>query len=213
MSKDSNNMFIESWAAILLSLTALVTAWSAYQANLWTGTQSLSLTQAVESQMVLTKDLLAERQREMMDGIMVLEITKETIENRTQLRDALVPRLRQEIQKPILDWLALDPFKNSAAPAHPLLMPEYVKNVVETAAEKHKKTHQRYKQHMHEAQAAGSSSDSYVLLTVLFAAVLFFAGMASTFNIFRLQVALLVMATIIMAGALWSLYTLPIAFA
>lgn len=60
------------------------------------------------------------------------------------------------------------------------------------------------------ARHASDTSDSYVLLTVLYASVLFFAGIGGTLRSIRFRIALLVIATIQLLFPLAALLRLPV---
>jgi hypothetical protein len=60
------------------------------------------------------------------------------------------------------------------------------------------------------AQSANETSDNYVLLTVLFASVLFFGGIGGTFQSTRLRNVVFVIALLLFAVTLAALGTLPI---
>jgi hypothetical protein len=63
---------------------------------------------------------------------------------------------------------------------------------------------------MTAAKQANRASDDYVLLTVRFAAVLFFSGIVSTFESRRLRTSVFVLAATLFAGRIIVLATLPI---
>ena len=84
-------------------------------------------------------------------------------------------RFRDEFRPAMDAWLATDPGGNPDAPAAPFSMPEYqvsefaeAERLVEIAD-----------QAAIDARAANQTGDNYVLTAVLFAAVLFFSGIAS----------------------------------
>ena len=60
-----------------------------------------------------------------------------------------------------------------------------------------------------EADVADTRSGNYMLLTVLFASVLFFAGITTKFQTFRIEVALPAIAAIILVGTLVLMATYP----
>ena len=110
------------------------------------------------------------------------------------------------MRKALDAWLQTDPFNNPNAPMHPFAMAEYASPEREAA----KRADQEQARMMAAAQRASRASDEYVLLTVRFAAVLFFGGIVSTFesqrlrtSVFLLAVALFTLSTIVLA-------TLPI---
>jgi hypothetical protein len=195
-----------------MSLTVLSTAWSAYQSNLWNGAQAYELAQGIESHTTLTQDVLGAAQHKMMDGIISLQVVEAMVRGDKALIDFLLPRLTEDLREPISNWLALDPLHNKEAPAHPLRMPEYLKKVVRKSEAQQAKLHAASAQHMRDAQKTGDIADNYVLLTVLFSAVLFFAGIASSFKDRHLQTVLVAIATVLMLISLWKLCALDVAW-
>lgn len=215
MADDPKNRQLESkwtetWVAVLMSITALATSWSAYQANIWNGTQTFKLTDAEDVQIQQSEDLLASNQHKMMDGFLAISIATALAENRQRTVDFLVPRLRNELRVAVEAWIATDPVHNSAAPTSPLLMPEYTEHVLAKFAEKQASLKQNYKRSMKEAQDASQAGDNYVLTTVLFATVLFFGGIASTVKTNRAETFLLLIGTILLVATLAGLATFPI---
>ena len=96
-------------------------------------------------------------------------------------------------------WLAEDPFENPDAPTSPFVMEAYVvpsaqiaEDLAETAEE-----------HTLTAQQATERANEYVLTTVLFATVLFFASISSKLNGVANRWAILSIAIIgLLAGAM-----------
>jgi hypothetical protein len=84
-------------------------------------------------------------------------------------------RMREEFRPALLAWLATNPIDNLDAPASPFVMPEYV---LADAVEADRLTAVA-DQAAADARTANQNGDNYVLTAVLFAAVLFFAGVAS----------------------------------
>jgi len=118
----------------------------------------------------------------------------------------LFQRFRPEMKKAVEAWLKTDPFHDPKAPLGPFKMAEYVQPELEVArihdeqfAEKHA-----------AAQHANENSDTYVLLTVLFASVLFFGGIAGTLESHRLRVTILTIALAFFVVTLGFLGTMPI---
>ena len=60
------------------------------------------------------------------------------------------------------------------------------------------------------AERANHNADTYVLLTTMFATVLFFAGIAGTVNAHRLRITILVIALTLFVVTLVILGTMPI---
>jgi hypothetical protein len=63
---------------------------------------------------------------------------------------------------------------------------------------------------MASSREARRCSDDYVLLTVIFASVLFFGGIARAFDSRRLRIILAALAVLLFLGTLVALTTMPI---
>jgi hypothetical protein len=118
----------------------------------------------------------------------------------------LLARLRPESKKAFEAWLKTDPFNNPAAPSGPFKMAEYVQPELEEA----KRQDERFAQEHAAAQKANETSDTYVLLTVLFASVLFFGGIAGTLASRRLRLMILAISLALFVVTLVFLATMPI---
>ncbi len=99
--------------------------------------------------------------------------------------------------------MATQPLKNPNAPATPFVMPQYRLRVDDEARESAAKSDATYKQ----ARKANLTSDTYMLLGVLFTASLFLAGLIAGFSektmrrmVLILSFAALLMAAVVMVG-------------
>ena len=99
-------------------------------------------------------------------------------EGNKKLEDFLFSRFRPEAKTAIDAWLKTDPLNNPNAPPHPFRMAEYVQAEQQEA----RLQEERAGQLLAAANEAKQTSDTYVLLTVLFASVLFFGGISGTFE-------------------------------
>ena len=84
-------------------------------------------------------------------------------------------RMRDDFLPALNAWLATDPVNNTNSPPTPFDMEEYVVPELIEAQELISEADEAAV----EARAANQNGDNYVLTAVLFAAVLFFAGVAS----------------------------------
>ena len=95
-----------------------------------------------------------------------------------QLASFYAERFPPDVKKAYEAWLAQKPFENRAADPHPFVPNLYqVRGVAEAAAAR---TDSAAK--VAQAREAGNRSGQYLANTVLFAAVLFFAGTAGKFE-------------------------------
>ena len=123
-----------------------------------------------------------------------------------QMEAVLYDRFRPEMKKGVDAWLATDPFKNPTAPSSPFKMAEYIQPELEESKLKNERSEEKH----NAAQHANKTSDTYVLLTVLFASVLFFGGIGGTFESMRLRSSTLVISIILLTATLIVLGTMPI---
>ncbi|HEV2804287.1 MAG TPA: hypothetical protein VGW57_05060 [Chthoniobacterales bacterium] len=94
-------------------------------------------------------------------------------------------RFPPDVKKAYDAWLAQKPFENPAADPHPFVPKLYeVRGVAEAASLRTESAQQITK-----AREAGNLSGQYLANTVLFAAVLFFAGTAGKFEQPRVRLA------------------------
>lgn len=118
----------------------------------------------------------------------------------------LFDHFRPEMKKAVEAWLKTDPLNDPAGPVGPLKMAEYVQPELVEAM----RLDERSAQEHEAAQKANETSDSYVLLTVLFASVLFFGGIAGTLDSRRLRIIMLGIALALFMVTLIYLGTMPI---
>jgi hypothetical protein len=109
--------------------------------------------------------------------------------------------------KPAVEaWLKLDPLNNPAAPPSPFRMAEYVQKETTEVARLEEVANKA----MAATREARGYSDDYVLLTVIFASVLFFGGIARAFDSPPLRKVLAALAVLLFLGTVIALTTMPI---
>ena len=201
MTEDNNESFakridlnnkIESIASIVLAVAVVLTAWAAFQAGKWGGEQSIQFSVAGASRTESARADTQGGQLAQIDVSMYTDFVAAYIDETSRgviepydgtaftptpgnLSGFLYQRFRPEFRPAMDVWLATDPAGNPDAPATPFDMPEY--QVAEFAeAERLVEIADRA---AFDARAANQTGDNYVLTAVLFAAVLFFSGIAS----------------------------------
>jgi hypothetical protein len=176
----------------ILSLAALATAWSGYQASLWDGDQSSHYTMASSARTNAAQLRTAGNQYRLADLSMFENYVDATIDGDTALADFYVNRFRDEFRPAFEAWIQLDPFENPAAAPSPFVMDEYQLGLDAEADALEATANDLFD----AGEEANNISDVYTLTTLLFAAVLFFAAMAERFEYFRAQILLLSFAGI-----------------
>jgi hypothetical protein len=177
---------------VVLGLTALATAWSSYQASLWSGIQSSNYSQASGARTNAAQQRTEANQFRMADLSLFETHINALITDEQDVADFYRERFRPEFVPAYEAWIAEDPFTNPDAPRSPFVMPEYTIAQDANAEELEAKADKLFA----DGELANTYSDTYTLTTLLFAAVLFFAAVADRFRSARARVSLLVLAVI-----------------
>jgi hypothetical protein len=192
--------------AIVLALATTASAWCAYQSKLWGGVQAARAGAAVRAGREGAVSSLAATQLRAFDASMFIAYMQARIERNKDMEAFLAQRFRPEMKPAMEAWLKLDPLNNPAAPPSPFRMAEYAQaETVEAARQADLAT-----QAMAASGEARRNSDNYVLLTVVFASVLFFGGIARAFDSRRLRFVLAALAVLLFLATLVALTTMPI---
>jgi len=161
--------------AILLALTSLASTWCGYQASNWGSDQLLSQDAADSAERQAAEDTIVALQLRTFDGITMLSYWDAIRSGDEQSQQAhlarMRPQLRLAIEAALAEGVLTDP-----SVAGPLQRPEYRLPEEDSArAGREEATRLRT-----SVQRAGRASADYVLLTLMFASVLFFGGVTST---------------------------------
>ncbi len=191
---------------ILLVIAALGTSWSSYQATRWNGEQAKAAgrTNAIRIEAARAQGL-AEAQSQ-IDVATFIAWADADRRGETQLADFFVDRFRAEFRTAFTAWMATSPFTNPAAPPTPFAMTEYqlasrqeaerLDTAAETAAAEVRRDIQR--------------ASNYVLTVVLYAVVLFFAGMSTKIGNRRLRWILTAIGCLVLVTAIAWIATFPV---
>jgi hypothetical protein len=192
--------------AIVLALATTASAWCAYQSKLWGGAQAARAGAAVRAGREGAVNSLAAMQLRAFDASMFIAYMQARFETNTAMEAFLAQRFRPEMKSALEAWLELDPLSNPAAPLSPFRMAAYAQaETAEVARQSELST-----QAMAASGEARRYSDGYVLLTVIFASVLFFGGIARAFDSRPLRTALAALAVLLFLGTVVALTTMPI---
>lgn len=192
--------------AIVLSLATTASAWCAYQSKLWGGAQMARSNAAMRASREGAVSSLAALQARVFDASMFITYMQARFETNQSLETFLSQRFRPDMKAAFEAWHKLDPLNNPSAPPSPLHMAEYAqKETAEVARQEAVAA-----DGLQSARQARQISDNYVLLTVLFASVLFFGGIARAFDSPTLRMVLAVLAVLLFLATLGGLLTMPV---
>jgi hypothetical protein len=159
-------------ATVLLSLATLGSTWSAYQAALWSSHQATRFSEASTARTRSEGAATRAVQLASLDAGMFIEYVMAVADHRDQVARFLFKRFRPEMKVAVDAWLATRPLENPQAPPSPFAMAEYSLDATRQSRQLGDEADLRFE----EARRANQTSDKYVLLTVVFTTVLFFAG-------------------------------------
>jgi hypothetical protein len=198
-TRDRLDHILDIIATVLLSLGALATAWSGYQAARWSGVQASKYSEASKLRIESTRASTRAGQQQAIDVGLFTGWLNAFVSGNTELEMFYRQRLRPEFKPAFEAWLKTTPRRNPAAPSSPFAMPEYRLEQNEKADLLDEASTRAFK----EAEVANQQSDAYVLQTVTLAAMLFFAGISQQVRWVRGRA---VMVLIGMLMCVWGIY-------
>jgi hypothetical protein len=173
-SKDHRDRALSIVEAVLLSLVAVLAAWSGYAAAKWSTESSVSLAKASAARTKSSRDEIQATQIRTLDSVSFNAWFIAFTKGSQRSQRLAEKRLRPGYRPAFYAWLATDPAHNPNAPPGPSYMPQYVipqetsANTFSAQADAAFATGER----------AGTTGDKYVRDTVFLATVLFLVGIS-----------------------------------
>ncbi len=196
----------ELLATVLLVVTAVATSWSSYQATRWNGEQAAAAGRANALRVQAARSAALGEAQTQVDVATFIAWTGADQGDAQELADFYMQRFRPEFEPAFEAWLATSPFTSSSAPQTPFEMPEYKVAAreeaerLDLAAETTAMTVNRNIQR----------ASNYVLTVVLYAIVLFFAGISIKMTSRRLQTIMLTAGYVVLVATLTWIATFPV---
>lgn len=181
---------IETLSAFLLSLAALGTSWSGYQAGLWNGQMATRFNQAGALRVESVRNSGIASRNVQIDVQLFTNWLGAIATNNQALADFYRTRFRPEFVPAFEAWLASRPLENPQAASSPFELPEYRLAAQEEANRLEREAGAMFEKGI----AANEIGDRYVLNTVILALVLFFSSLVSNFKILFVRVTLIAVA-------------------
>jgi hypothetical protein len=198
---------LELGAVLLLSVTTVATAWSGYQAARWSGEQSQHFAKASATRIKAQSEATRAGQLRIDDLLLFDEWLDAHDAGKSELAASYRRRFRPEFVPAYRAWLDQRPFKNRQAAPSPLYTPEYRPAALARAETFDAEADSRYQ----EGTEAKTNDDKYILSTVFFAAVLFFAGISLRLDWQPLRIGVLCLGAAMLIGGAVFVLTLPVA--
>jgi len=190
---------------VVLSMVAILTAWSGYQGAKWGGQQAILYATAS------TYRLEAEALSTHAGQVLVADATIFTAwlqaheAGDSTLASRLEKRFSPEYAAAFDDWLATDPFTDPDAPAGPAAMPGFTTAEFEQAAALNAQASRA----LNDGTANRETANEYIRGTVLFASVLFLVAIAQRFTIRRIRFAANGLAVLLLLYSIGVVISLP----
>jgi hypothetical protein len=204
--EDRQDRWLSVIEAVLLSVVAVLAAYSGFAAAKWGTESSVQLAHATADRTQASRDdALAIVTRSLDSASFNAWFTAYSLHNKSAERLA-VRRLRPGYRLAFDAWLATDPAHNPNAPAGPAYMPQYV-IPQQRAAQYYDGQAERA---FARGEQNGATSDDYIRDTVFLASVLFLVGISGHFRIRPARYGLVGVGTLLLLFAVLQLATLPI---
>jgi hypothetical protein len=203
--KDRRDRLLSVTEALLLSLVAVLAAYSGYAAAKWGTYSSVSLAKASAARTKANRADLEGLQIRTLDSVSFNAWFSAFTAGNAVAERLAEKRLRPGYRPAFYAWLATDPAHNPNAPPGPSYMPQYV-------------ILQEHAANVDDAQAdasfakgseAGATGDKYVRDTVFLATVLFLVGISGHFPLRQARYALIGVGALILVFAVVQLLGLP----
>jgi hypothetical protein len=204
MSREEKEHRVELIAAILLSIATIVTAWAAYQATRWSGEQARHYVTASATRTESVRDANRANAEILVDVDTFLAWLDAERAGNDALATDIRDRMRAEFLPVFEAWLSGAP-AGEIPDGTPFARSDYVLQTQKDAVALEAEASAEFD----AGQRANQISDNFVLAAVLFASVLFFAGLGGTFDTLRVQVFLLILAGIMLIGGVVVVVSLP----
>ena len=196
---------LEIVEALVLAIVAITTAWSGYQAALWTGHQSELYGQASKLRVQAEGATTAANQERLYNASTVVEWLKAEAQGQKKLSDLFERRFLPEFRPAFEAWKRTDPLNNANAPAGPQFMAEYRSSKTEEGARLNSQASAVFDQGTKGREFA----DQYVRATVTLATVLLLIAISQRFKTRGVRLALLVTAALLLCFPVYHILTLP----
>jgi hypothetical protein len=204
-AKDRRDRLLSITEAILLSLVAVLAAYSGYAAAKWGTHSSVSLAKASAARTKANRADLEALQIRTLDSVSFNAWFSAFTAGNANAEQLAEKRLRPGYRPAFYAWLATDPAHNPNAPPGPSYMPQYVipqehaANADDTQADAS----------FAEGTEAGATGDQYVRDTVFLATVLFLVGISGHFPLRQARYGLIGIGALILVFAVVQLLGLP----
>ncbi len=196
---------VEIVEGIVLAIVAITTAWSGYQAALWTGHQSKLYGLASKQRVQAARAAASANEERLYNAATVAQWLQAETSGQTKLADLYERRFLPEFRPAFEAWKKTDPLNNPDAPPGPFHMPEYRSSKADEADRLTEQSSDTFEQ----GDEARHHADDYVRETVMLATVLLLTAISQRFKIRGVRIGLIVVAGAILSLSIYHIINLP----
>ncbi len=196
--------WIELAAAVLLALATVTAAWSAYQATRWGGVQANSYSAAAAKRTEATQQNGVYAAQVQIDVMVWISYLEHRQSGDTAGAAFLEQRFRKEFVPAFDAWLAQVPV-GEIPPGTPFTLAEYEPEAERLA----KQLNTEADDLAARARDANQTGDNFVLVAVIMASVLFFAGVGTKLKGRGVRLMMLIFAVLLFLGGLAFMLSMP----
>jgi hypothetical protein len=203
--EDRRDRLLSVTEALLLSLVAVLAAYSGYAAAKWSTESSVSLAKASAARTKGNRADLEGLQIRTLDSVSFNAWFAAFSAGNANAERLARKRLRPGYRPAFDAWLATDPAHNPNAPPGPSYMPQYVIPQEGAATADDATADVEFA----KGSKAGATGDDYVRDTVFLATVLFLVGISSHFPLRQARFGLITVGALILVFAVIQVLGLP----
>jgi hypothetical protein len=193
-------------ATVILSLAAVATTWSSYQATRWNGETTKTAGRVNVTRIEAARAAGRANAETQVDVATFIAWVDAKAHDDQALGSFWADRFRPEFHTAFDAWAATDPLTNPSAPRTPFATDDYQLASATNAERLDAKADQLARVVQENVQRGAN----YVLGVVLFAVALFFAGMSAKLSGVTARTVVLAVAAVVFLGALAWVATFPI---
>jgi hypothetical protein len=196
----------ELLVTVMLVLAAVATSWSSYQATRWNGEQARAASRTNAIRIDAARSASLAQAQTQVDVATFIAWADAQQRSDAEVAAFYLARFRPEFKPAFNAWITTQPLVNANAPPTPFAMPEY-----QVAA---RQEADRLDSAAEDSSAVVGSNiqraSNYVLTVVLYAIVLFFAGMSTKLANRRLRWVMTISGCVVLVSTLIWVATFPV---
>jgi hypothetical protein len=198
--------WLETAAAVVISVAGFGTSWSSYQAALWNSRQAVQFGLAGAHRTTASQAALEAGMKRVIDVGLFSAWIEAKAGGDDRNAGLYEKRFTPELRRAFEEWQAQKPMDNPQAAPSPFALNTYTQPQLREAEE----TEQQAEREFETGMQANATSNGYMRSAVVLALAMFLSGVGQVFRNTAVRVTLAVAAVIACGFGLERIFTLPI---